>query len=88
MCAKRKESLHRVVRQRPVQPVSPAPTHPPPEPDPLRGSHRPNNIYEKSARVCIVDHLSAEFITELICLLFICLLNFSWKVKSKVFVVM
>lgn len=51
MCAKRKESLLRAVRQRPVQHVSPAPTHPPPEPDPLRGSHRPNNIYQKSARV-------------------------------------
>ncbi|XP_076098704.1 guanine nucleotide exchange factor DBS-like isoform X2 [Mytilus galloprovincialis] len=46
MCAKRKEALLRVVRQ-----VHPAPKHPPPEPDPLRNSRRPNNIYEKSARV-------------------------------------
>lgn len=47
MCMKRKEVLLKLVRQRPVPPPSHAP------PDPLRNNNRPNNIYEKSARVCI-----------------------------------
>lgn len=51
MCAMKKENLLKIARQKPVQPVHPAPTQPLPEPDPLRNSQRPNNIYEKSARV-------------------------------------